>query len=159
MVRFIPLPLVAAAVPLTAAWAASAKDTVDAIYRALPGSEFDYRMVRYAPPLKRLLAREAIVAHREVGLIDAMPFCDCQDTAEDYAFTSSSSSLAPDRAQVTVHLRNEMTSTYRVDMVRLATGWAVADLHGPEHPSLAAWLRANLPPERPRRTSPAARHK
>jgi hypothetical protein len=45
---------------------------------------------------------------------------------------------------VTVRLRNGATSIYRIDMVRLRDGWAVADVHGPEHASFAAWLRSAL---------------
>ena len=150
-IRALITALLAIAVPSPVMAAATAQATVDEIYRALPGSDFDYHKVRYAPPLKRLLERDVAAAHGEIGLIDAVPFCDCQDTAEDYAFTTSSRAIAQDKTQVTVRLHNEVWSTYRIDMVRLPSGWAVADIHGPEHASLAAWLAANLPRERARR--------
>lgn len=122
----------------------SAQAAVEAIYRALPRDSFDFRTLLYAPGLRQLLARERAAAHGEEGLIDAVPFCDCQDTADDYAFTATTRATGPASAEVTVHLRNETRSTYRLDMARLPAGWAVADVHGPEHPSLVAWLRAGL---------------
>jgi hypothetical protein len=136
--------LLIALVPASAAPPRDAKAMVDDIYRRLPRTDFDFHKVRYAPPLKHLIERDVADAKGEVGLIDAVPFCDCQDTAEDYAFTSSRRRVAPGRAEVTVHLRNQERSTYRLDMVRLPAGWAVADVHGPLHASLAGWLRANL---------------
>lgn len=144
--------LLAASSTPAAAPAADARAAVDAIYRDLPREEFDYRKIRYAPILKRLLARETADANGEVGLIDAVPFCDCQDTAEDYAFTTSSRTTSATTAKVTVRLRNGTPSTYRLDMVRLPSGWAVADIRGPAHVGLVAWLHRNLP------GGPARRH-
>ena len=130
----------------------AAQAYVVAIYRQLPQARFDFRHVRYAPLLRTLLDQEAAAAHGEVGLIDSVPFCACQDTAGDYAFTVESRLAPTDRAEVLVHLRNGGRSTFRLDLVRVRTGWAVADIHGPERPSLVAYLQRNLP--RPTRRAP-----
>lgn len=122
----------------------TAAAAVEGIYRDLPRLEFNYRKVRYAPELNRLLAREAAAAGGEVGFLDAVPFCDCQDTAKNFGFQTSSISFGPNQAVVTVHLRNGGASTYRIDMVRLPAGWAVADIHGPVHASFVTWLRSAL---------------
>ena len=139
-----------AAIVLAAAAAATspsggARAYAEEIYRRLPDDRFDLRQLRYAPVLRTLLAREAAAAHGEVSLIDSVPFCACQDTSEDYAFTTEVRPAPADRAEVLVHLRNGGRSTFRLDMVRLPTGWAVADIHGPERPSLVAYLQRNLP--------------
>ncbi len=136
--------LLALNLPTGAGPSGTAVAAVEGIYRNLPRLEFDYRKARYAPELDRLLAREAVDAGGEVGLLDAVPFCDCQDTLNDFAFHTSSVAVAPNRAVVTVHLQNGGASTYRIDMVRLPAGWAVADVHGPVHASLVAWLRSAL---------------
>ena len=137
--------LVAALTPAAAApTPPDAKATVDRIYRSVPREDFDYTKILYAPLLKRLLAQDAANAKGEVGLIDSDSFCDCQDTEKDYGFTTSSRPVGAGRAEVTVHLHNGERSLYRIDMVRLPAGWAVADVHGPEHASLTGWLRANL---------------
>ena len=140
MMTAIILAAAAAAAP-----GGGAQAYVEAIYRRLPDERFDFRQVRYATVLHTLLAREAAAAHGEVGLIDSVPFCACQDTAEDYAFKTEVRRAPTDRAEVLVHLRNGGRSTFRLDMVRLRTGWAVADIHGPERPSLVAYLQRNLP--------------
>ena len=137
--------IILAAAAAAAAPAGGAQAYAEAIYRRLPDDRFDFRQVRYAPVLRNLLAREAAAAHGEVGLIDSVPFCACQDTAEDYAFTTEVRPAPADRAEVLVHLRNGGRSTFRLDMVRLRTGWAVADIHGPERPSLVAYLQRSLP--------------
>ena len=146
------LPILVAAAAAAASPTGSARAYVEAIYRRLPEERFDFRHVRYAPLLRTLLNREAAAAHGEVGLIDDVPFCACQDTAEDYAFTAESRPAPADRAEVLVHLHNGGSSTFRLDMVRLRTGWAVADIHGRERPSLVAYLQRNLP--RPTRRAP-----
>lgn len=140
LVAFLMLDLPAgASSPVTAIAA------VAGIYRDQPRPEFGYRKVRYVPKLDRLLAREAADAGGKMSLLDAVPFCDCQDTADDFGLhTSSVAAVAPNRAIVTVHLQNGGASTYRIDMVRLAAGWAVADIHGPVHASLVTWLRSAL---------------
>lgn len=129
-----------------------AKAYVDGIYRRIPGSTSAVPKVRYAPQLDALLKRDAAEAHGEVGAIDANPFCGCQDIGEDYAFTSRLRSLGNDRAQVDVDLRNGGRSAYRIDLVRMPAGWAVADIHAADPHSLVAYLRHALPPRRaPRR--------
>jgi len=122
----------------------TAAAAVEGIYLDLPRLKFDYRKVRYAPELNRLLAREAAAAGGEVGLLDAVPFCDCQDTANNFGFHTISVAVGPNQAVVTVQLRNGGASIYRIDMVRLHDGWAVADIHGPVHASLVTWLRSAL---------------
>ncbi|WP_442679977.1 hypothetical protein ACSBM8_01865 [Sphingomonas sp. ASY06-1R] len=116
-----------------------------ALYRALPTDGFDFRRLRFAPPLRELMRREAALANGEEGLIDAVPLCDCQDVAEDYAFTLHARKVGAKAEEVTVRLVNDTPSSFRIDMVRLPAGWAIADIHGPRHPSLVAYLRRHLP--------------
>jgi hypothetical protein len=118
---------------------------VAALYRAVPTDGFDFRRLRFAPPLRELLRREAVLAGSEEGLIDAIPLCDCQDVDEDYAFTLHARKTGANAEEVTVRLVNGAPSTFRIDMVRLPAGWAIADIHGPRRPSLAAYLRRHLP--------------
>jgi hypothetical protein len=140
---------------MTAAWIPSAssaapdpkdaKAYVDEIYRAVAGP-FNFRKMRYAPPLRALIDKDARRAGDGVGLIEAVPFCECQDTAPNYGFTSTVAATGPGKATVTVLLRNGGSpQTFKVDLTYGATGWAIADIHAPATPSLLAYLKKNLP--------------
>ena len=144
---FIAL-LLAATQPASHAAPGDAQLVVEAIYRALPGDEFDFRKLHYAPPLRRLLSREALLPDGEDSLLDAVPFCDCQDTDEHYAFTTRAKKTGPDSAQVSVRLVNGTVSTFLIDMIRLPAGWAVADIRGAGMP---AWLPISVKSFRPRK--------
>jgi len=122
----------------------SAKTYVDGIYRALPEDGFDYRKVRYAPILRALIAKDDRIgaAIGGVNLIDAVPFCECQDTDAGYHFETRGVATASG-AMVHVRLTNGSTQNFSIDLVPLAGRWAIADIHGPSIRSFTAYLRRN----------------
>lgn len=122
----------------------TARAMVDAIYAALPGDRFDWRAQRFTPELKALIEREARESAGEIGLFDAVPFCDCQDTDERYRATSNVQQTGPRTATARVTLVNGAPRRVTLDLVRLPGGWAIADLHSPDIPSLAGLLREHF---------------
>jgi hypothetical protein len=139
----LAIPMLASAAPAAAPPLPDAKAEVDRIYAGLPAAR-DWRNARFAPALRRLLDREARAAGGEVGLLDSNPFCDCQDLSERYAFSSRVHGTA-DRATVHVALHNPGARAFRIELVRHGAGWAIADIGTDGRPSLAAYLRRNLP--------------
>jgi len=143
------LMLLAPAMPASAATPAelaAAKRYVEGIYAELPG-DFDYRSLRYAPPLKALIAKDDACAEAGGGIcvIDAVPFCDCQDTGSDYKLLSSTVVARSDSsARVTVQMRNGGPKRYSVDLVMIKGSWFVSDIATPTTPSFAAKLRKGL---------------
>ncbi len=135
-----------AARPALSADLSAAKAYVEGIYAKLPG-DFDYRTVRYAPALKALIARDDACAEAGGGIcvIDAVPFCDCQDTGTDYKLVSSTVVAAgTSGARVTVQMRNFGPVRYSVDLVQAKGTWYVADITTPTTKSFVAKLRAGL---------------
>lgn len=136
----------ASASAATPADLATAKRYVEGIYAKLPG-DFDYRSVRYAPALKALIAKDDACAEAGGGIcaIDAVPFCDCQDTGSDYKLVSSTVVAKGDTgARVTVQMRNGGPKRYSVDLVLIKGNWFVSDIVTPTTPSFAARLRKEL---------------
>jgi len=141
-----------AAVPAMAAKPApcsdlsAAKAYVESIYAKLPG-DFDYRTVRYAPALKALIAKDDACAEAGGGIcvIDAVPFCDCQDTGTDYKLVSANVvATGKSGARVTVQMRNFGPVRYSVDLIQAKGTWYVADITTPSTKSFVAKLRAVL---------------
>lgn len=141
-----------AAVPAVAAKPApssdlsAAKAYVESIYAKLPG-DFDYRTVRYAPALKALIAKDDACAEAGGGIcvIDAVPFCDCQDTGTDYRLVSANVvATGKSGARVTVQMRNFGPVRYSVDLIQAKGTWYVADITTPTTKSFMAKLRAGL---------------
>jgi hypothetical protein len=121
-----------------------AKAYVEAIYRAIPGEKFDSQTIRYAPDLQRLMQSDAACAARtgQICALDFVPFCECQDTAENYALLAASArGRGAKGATVTVTLRNGATRRFAVDLDWSAGVWRVADVRGTATPSLLAFLR------------------
>ena len=126
-----------------------AKAYVERIYRAIPG-RFDYASVHYARELKNLVDRDAAWSRTsgDVGVVDGIAFCDCQDTAPNYRIMSSSvAARGTTGAVVTVILRNERTGRFMVDLILSRGHWLVADIHSPETPSFLGLLRREVPRE------------
>lgn len=121
----------------------AAQRYVDRIYTELPSNSFNLREVRYAKELGALIDRDAAVPEGYVGALDFVPFCGCQDFGPDYAFTSRVVATAKG-ATVTVDLTNVGRQRFRIDLVDSPIGWVVADVHGPDIPSLLAFMRANV---------------
>ena len=138
-----------AAGPPTPAGMVGAKAYVDWIYRSLPNDDFDDADgVRYAPELRRWLERDRAWSARTgyVGAIDAVPFCDCQDTTDNYRFESRVVKTAAG-ATAHVRLRNGGWQVFRIDLIASPRGWLVADVHSKDMPSLLAHLRREVPRE------------
>ena len=124
---------------------ADAEAYVVDIYRQIPGG-FDY----YTSRLGALLRRDARFSRRsgDVGVVEAVPFCACQDTVAGYRILRSS--VAPggsNRAVVSILLRNGSDDRFTVDLVRESGLWRIADVHGPHTPSLLALLEREVPRE------------
>lgn len=139
-------PAVAATATVTAAELGAAQRYVESIYARLPG-DFDYRSVRYTPALKALIARDDACAAAGGGycVIDAVPFCDCQDTGTDYRVVGSTvTAVGRSGARVTVNMRNGGKVRYSVDLALAKGVWYVADIATPATPSFAAKLKQGL---------------
>lgn len=126
-----------------------AKAYVERIYRAIPG-RFDYAAVHYAPELKNLVDRDGAWsrASGDVGVVDGIAFCDCQDTAANYRIMSIGvAASGATGAVVTVTLRNEKTGRFTIDLILSRGHWLVADIHSPGTPSFLGLLRHEVPRE------------
>ena len=153
MGKFLALTMsLAIAAPVGAATPAElgrAKAYIESIYRTIPG-RFDYASVHYAPKLKTLIDRDGAYsrASGDVGVVDGIPFCDCQDTAPNYRIISTSvAAHGATGAIVTVMLRNEKTGRFTIDLILSNGRWLVADVHSPDTPSFLALLRREVPRE------------
>lgn len=134
------------AVAATATELGAAQRYVESIYTRLPG-DFDYRSVRYTPALKALIARDdsCAAAGGRYCVIDAVPFCDCQDTGTDYRVVGSTvTAIGRSGARVTVNMRNGGKVRYSVDLTLAKGVWYVADIATPGTPSFAAKLKQGL---------------
>jgi Protein of unknown function (DUF3828) len=98
----------------------------------------------FAPPLVAAIREERRLSRDEVGFMDADPICDCQDPSGLRAQIASVTEPARGTAIVRVALRfgpsDRRDLTLR--LVRLATGWRVADVASTDEPSLLADLKA-----------------
>jgi hypothetical protein len=143
------LAFAAPAEAATPAQLRQAKAYVEGIYRTIPG-RFDYAAAHYAPELKNLVDRDGAWsrASGDVGVVDGIAFCDCQDTAPNYRIMSSSvAARGATGAIVTVMLRNEKTGRFTIDLILSRGHWLVADIHSPETPSFLGLLRREVPRE------------
>ena len=141
--------LAAPAEAATPAQLAQARAYVEGIYRTIPG-RFDYAAVRYAPELRKLVDRDSAWsrASGDVGVVDGVPFCDCQDTTPRYRVMSSSvAARGAAGAVVTILLRDEKTGRFVIDLTLLNGRWFVADIHSPDTPSFLALLQREVPKE------------
>jgi hypothetical protein len=109
----------------------------------------------FAPPLVAAIREDARLSRGEVGYMDADPLCQCQDPA----------GLRPTIREVDRPTRSTATARVlldfggsdrrdlRLNLVRTAAGWRVADVSTADEPSLLDSLaRFNL-----RRSAPKAR--
>lgn len=121
-----------------------AKAYVDSIYRALPG-QFDYRNVRYGTTLKSLIAADDAQSGGEVGAIDGVPFCQCQDTSGPYSFSSTVTGASATKGVVKVDLRiGGPAERFAIDVAFIHGEWVVEDIHSKGMKSLVSYLRAAL---------------
>ena len=132
--------------PPSGAGLAGTKAYVDWIYRSLPNAPTDH--VRYAPALRRWMDRDAAYSARrsEVGALDGIPFCGCQDFDAGYRFETHVVATATG-ATARVRLHNGTRSLMKIDLVPSRRGWLVSDVHSKDTPSLLALLRREVPRE------------
>ena len=148
------LSVVALAVPAVAGEPdlTAAKAFVTALYAAYqrePGPDYTGRQASrvFTPDLISLMRRSAATAPKgDVPPLDGDPICDCQDyEIRDIAVSVVAD--GPAGAHATASFRNAgEPTTIRLDLVRLRTGWRVADVHSPSTPSLVAFLTDSLKP-------------
>ena len=128
---------------------AGAKSYVEAIYRSIP-ARFDYGMVHYAPELSALMKRDAVFSKvpGDVGVLDGIPFCDCQDSDPNYRILRTRmTAFRRVGATVIVDLRNGGVRRFSVDLVPARGRWLVQDVHSSNVPSLLALMRREVPLE------------
>lgn len=126
----------------------SARAYVAAIYRRIPQQSFDYRTIDYGRELTDLMARAARFSEvsGDVGPLDGIPFCDCQDNDANYRVMHiSSTTRAHGLTKVSVDLRNGDVQRFTVDVAQDHGRWRVIDVHSHGMPSLLAYLRREVP--------------
>jgi hypothetical protein len=98
----------------------------------------------YAPELVRQMRLNVkLYGPDEVGLIDFDPVCQCQDIAELKARIFDIVPTGRGKAETRVSIRFGDGSVHheiRVNLVRAAAGWRIADIATREQPSLLADL-------------------
>jgi hypothetical protein len=144
MVAFILAVTAAAARPLPAA--ETPRHFVERIYAGYHDPDFSplKRPERvFAPPLVAAIREEAQASRGEVGFMDADPLCDCQDPAGMRPSVTEATQTGPAAARVRVALRFGTESRrLALKLVRTRAGWRIADVSGPDEPSLLADLTA-----------------
>jgi hypothetical protein len=98
----------------------------------------------FAPPLVAAIREERRLSPDEVGFMDADPLCDCQDPSGMRSRIEAVSAPGPGTAIVRVTLRFGPADRrdLRLRLVRLASGWRIADISSADEPSLLADLKA-----------------
>lgn len=125
---------------------ASARTFVEGLYGAYHGDGPDYvgRQAKrvFSPALLALIHRDKARTPRgDVGALDGDPICDCQDfeiTKVIVTVEPAGAGRATARAQF---LNFGKPQTVRLDLVVGPGGWRVDDVHTPDTPSLARFLR------------------
>jgi hypothetical protein len=97
----------------------------------------------FAPPLVAAIREDQRLSHDEVGFMDADPLCQCQDPAGLQPLIREVRRPTPRTATARILLRFGGTDDrqLRLDLVRTAAGWRVADLGTPDSPSMLRDLR------------------
>jgi hypothetical protein len=99
----------------------------------------------FAPALVAAMREEARLSRGEVGFMDADPLCECQDPSGLRPSVTDAAPIRPAAARVRVTLRFGEGGELReltLRLVRTAAGWRIADVSGPDEPSLLADLTA-----------------
>jgi hypothetical protein len=97
----------------------------------------------FAPPLVAAIREDQRLSSDEVGFMDADPLCQCQDHAGLKPLIRDVRRPTPRTATARVLLRfgDSDDRELRVDLVRTAAGWRVADLGTPDSPSMLSDLQ------------------
>jgi hypothetical protein len=122
--------------------------------RAETQSEFDPLSAKlegryFAPALVRLLDEDRRLAQGEVGSLDGDPLCDCQDDG-GMRFEVRSVRVAGPGAATAIVIRHAApgdtpeVEPITLDLVRLAAGWRIGDIHAGDMSSLEAMLESGI---------------
>jgi hypothetical protein len=136
--------LMAVALPAAAQDAASAKAFLTALYASYHGDGpdiFGKQAAKvFSPRLRDLIRRDRELAHGEVGALDGDPVCNCQDF-DIKAVRVDATLTGPGRAQATANFRNfGKPQVVRLDLVSVAGGWRIDNIHEDGTPDLALYL-------------------
>jgi hypothetical protein len=101
----------------------------------------------YVPELSALLNKDQRISNRtgEVGVIDWVILCSCQDDAGlGYRVTVPAATAKTATAKVALSFAGQYSNTLTLKLVKLPAGWRIADVADAEMPSLLAMLRKAL---------------
>jgi hypothetical protein len=146
---FMPMNAIAA----TKTQLASAENTIRVLYRDFVFESSDSRDAPWSPEIKQWLRRNDIASRGEVGVFNAVPFCNCQDTVPGARLLSVTAvSSGPMSARATASLRLERVERFTYDLRWLGGRWVIEDIHSRDIPSFLSMLRSEVPKaERQRR--------
>jgi hypothetical protein len=96
-----------------------------------------------SPRLMALVERDRRLTPKgDVGALDGDPICDCQDYAITDVRVAVKAGPAADRATAAVSFRNfGEPQTIRLDLVAVAGGWRIDNVHSKGAPDLADYLQ------------------
>lgn len=151
-------PILVLAAPVFAREGSSARSFVTRLYahypRAESQSDFDPLTAPvenrfFDPDLVRLLDEDRRLAQGEVGSLDGDPLCNCQDDGGMRFEVRSVRATGPNAATATIIRHAAPGDTPEVepitlDLVRLASGWRIRDVHGVDMASLKAMLESGI---------------
>jgi len=109
-----------------------------------------------------LIRRDGAFSRRsgDVGAIEGIPFCSCQDTDPDYRILKTAvKPLGSNGAMVSVLLHNGTDQRFTIELVRQQGTWRIADVHAPDVPSLLTLLEREVPREEASLTASAKRRR
>lgn len=97
----------------------------------------------FAPALVAAIGEDRRLSSEEVGYMDADPLCQCQDAA---GLKAAIGEVRPSgRRQATARVRIDFGGSdrrdLRLELLRTAAGWRIADIATAEEPSLLAGLQ------------------
>ena len=113
--------------------------------KSLAGPDFTGRNASavFSPSLVKLIRRDQKEARGEVGRLDGDPICDCQD-ADGLKLTEVRVAMGPESkatAFVTLLFPSDASARdLQLNLVWLAQGWRIDDIHTKETPSLRQLL-------------------
>ena len=97
----------------------------------------------FAPPLVAAIREDQRLSRDEVGFMDADPLCQCQDPAGLKPLIREARMRTARTATVRMRLDFGASDVreLRLDLVRTAAGWRIADLGTPDSPSMLSDLQ------------------
>jgi hypothetical protein len=134
----LPALLAAALAPAPAETPGAFLQRIYAGYRDPDYSPLDRPDRIFAPPLVAAIREDRRLSRDEVGFMDADPLCQCQDPAGLKPLIGEVKRPTARTAAARILLRfgGSDDRELRLDLVRTAAGWRVADLGTPDSPSM-----------------------